>query len=164
MKHVDFGFTNNKLVYMCIPTLRFLVTTNTNTTTIEPNPFLIECPMVCELGLLFTFCGITKEMMSRGPQVADMKCRETTWLAVSIFTYGSPLYHHSLDPLSTHTQHELASRQHMGLAPCGTSQVLWKVIILIFEAFNHVVLKLLLIIEYLVGHYSFDPVSPWWVS
>jgi hypothetical protein len=29
-------------------------------------------------GLLSPFCGITKEMMSRGPQVADMECRETT--------------------------------------------------------------------------------------
>jgi hypothetical protein len=27
---------------------------------------------------LSPFCGITKEMMSRGPQVADMECRETT--------------------------------------------------------------------------------------
>jgi hypothetical protein len=27
---------------------------------------------------LSPFCGITKEIMSRGPQVADMKCRETT--------------------------------------------------------------------------------------
>jgi hypothetical protein len=35
----------------------------------------------------------------------------------------------------------------MGLAPCGTSQVLWQVITLIFEAFKHVVFKLLLIIE-----------------
>jgi hypothetical protein len=28
--------------------------------------------------MLSPFCGITKEMMSRGPQVADMECRETT--------------------------------------------------------------------------------------
>jgi hypothetical protein len=34
----------------------------------------------------------------------------------------------------------------MGLAPCGTSKVLWQVITLIFEAFKLVVLKLLLII------------------
>jgi hypothetical protein len=44
----------------------------------------------------------------------------------------------------------------MGLAPCCTSQVLWQVITLIFEAFKHVVLKLLLIIERLLGHYAFD--------
>ena len=28
--------------------------------------------------VLSPFCGITKEMMSRGPQVADMECREIT--------------------------------------------------------------------------------------
>jgi hypothetical protein len=28
--------------------------------------------------MLSPFCGITKEIMSRGPQVADMECRETT--------------------------------------------------------------------------------------
>jgi hypothetical protein len=28
--------------------------------------------------LLSPFCGITKEIMSRGPQVADMECREIT--------------------------------------------------------------------------------------
>jgi len=49
----------------------------------------------------------------------------------------------------------------MGLAPSGTSHVLWQVITLIFEAFKHVVLKLLLITEHLFGHYAFDPDSPW---
>jgi hypothetical protein len=28
--------------------------------------------------LLSPFCGITKEIMFRGPQVADMECREST--------------------------------------------------------------------------------------
>jgi hypothetical protein len=28
--------------------------------------------------LLSPFCGITKEIMSRGPHVADMECREIT--------------------------------------------------------------------------------------
>jgi hypothetical protein len=51
------------------------------------------------------------------------------------------------DPSSVHPPHQLASGRHMGLSPCGTSQVLWQVITLIFEAFKHVVLKLLLIIE-----------------
>jgi hypothetical protein len=60
-----------------------------------------------------------------------------------------------------HPPHQLAFGKHMGLAPCSTSQVLWQVITLIFEAFKHVVLKLLLIIERLLGHYAFDPVSPW---
>jgi hypothetical protein len=50
------------------------------------------------------------------------------------------------DPLSVHPPHQIASGRHMGLAPCGTSQVLWHVITLIFEAFKHVVFKLLLII------------------
>jgi hypothetical protein len=49
----------------------------------------------------------------------------------------------------------------MGLSPCSTSQVLWKVITLIFKAFKHVVFKLLLIIERLLGYYAFDPFSPW---
>jgi hypothetical protein len=70
------------------------------------------------------------------------------------------LYHHIL----IHCQcihHQLASGRKMGLAPCGTSQVLWQVITLIFKAFKHVVFKLLLIIERLLGHYAFDLVSPW---
>jgi hypothetical protein len=49
----------------------------------------------------------------------------------------------------------------MGLDPCDTIQVLWQIIILILKAFKHVVLELLLIIEFLLGHYAFDPVSPW---
>jgi hypothetical protein len=49
----------------------------------------------------------------------------------------------------------------MGLAPCGTSQVLWHVITLIFKAFKHVVFEILLIIEHMLGDYSFEPVSPW---
>jgi hypothetical protein len=73
----------------------------------------------------------------------------------------SPLYHHSLDPSSGHPPHQLASERHMGLVPCGTSQVLWQVITLIFEAFKHVVLKLFSIIECMLGHYAFDLISPW---
>jgi hypothetical protein len=65
------------------------------------------------------------------------------------------------DPLSVHPPHQLASGRQMGLAPCGTSQVLWQVITLIFKAFKHVVFELLLIIERLLGHYAFDLVSPW---
>jgi hypothetical protein len=64
------------------------------------------------------------------------------------------------DPLLAHPPHQLAFGRQMGLAPCGTSQVLWQVITLIFEAFKHVVFKLLFIIERLLGYYSFDPVSP----
>jgi hypothetical protein len=36
--------------------------------------YYYNCPLV----LLSPFCGITKEIMSRGPQVVDMECRETT--------------------------------------------------------------------------------------
>jgi hypothetical protein len=57
--------------------------------------------------------------------------------------------------------HTISLLEGMGLAPCGTSQVLWQVITLIFEAFKHVGLKLLLIIECMLGHYAFDHVSPW---
>jgi hypothetical protein len=64
------------------------------------------------------------------------------------------------DPLSAHPPHQPTSGRQMGLAPCGTSQVLWQVITLIFEAFKHV-FKLLLIIKCLLGHYAFDPVSSW---
>jgi hypothetical protein len=65
------------------------------------------------------------------------------------------------DPLLAHPPHQPASGRQMGLASCSTSQVLWQVITLIFEAFKHVVFKLLLIIERLLGHNAFDPVSPW---
>jgi hypothetical protein len=65
------------------------------------------------------------------------------------------------DPLSVHPPHQLASGRSMGLAPCGTSQVLWQVITLIFKAFKHVVFEILLFIEFKVGHYDFDHVSPW---
>jgi hypothetical protein len=65
------------------------------------------------------------------------------------------------DPLLVHPPHQLASGRNMGLAPCGTSQVLWQVITLIFKAFKHVGFELLLIMECLLGCYAFDPVSPW---
>jgi hypothetical protein len=68
----------------------------------------------------------------------------------------SPLF----DPLSVHPLHQLSSGRHMGLVPCGTSQVLWQVITLIFEGFKHVVFKILLIIEHMLGNYDFDHVSP----
>jgi hypothetical protein len=67
----------------------------------------------------------------------------------------------TFDPFSVHPPHQLASGRQMGLAPCGTSQVLWQVITLIFKAFKHVVFELLLIIEHMLGHYAFDLVSPW---
>jgi hypothetical protein len=57
--------------------------------------------------------------------------------------------------------HQLAYGRHMVLAPCGTSQVLWQVITLIFKAFKDVVFEMILIIENLLGHYAFDPISPW---
>jgi hypothetical protein len=65
------------------------------------------------------------------------------------------------DPSSLHPPHPLTYRRHMGLASCGTSQVLWQLITLILEAFKHVVFKIILIIECLLGHYYFDLVSPW---
>ena len=64
------------------------------------------------------------------------------------------------DPLSAHPPHHLASGRQMGLAPCGTSQVLWQAITLIFKAFKNVVFELILIIERLLGHYTVDLVSP----
>jgi hypothetical protein len=65
------------------------------------------------------------------------------------------------DTLSVHSPQQLPYRRQMGLSSCGTSQVLWQVITQIFEEFKHVVFKLLLIIERMLGHYSFDLVSPW---
>jgi hypothetical protein len=38
--------------------------------------------------MLSPFCGITKEMMSQGPQVAVMKCRETTCVGFLLFYLG----------------------------------------------------------------------------
>jgi len=72
-----------------------------------------------------------------------------------------PILSPHFDPLSVHPPHQPTSRRKMGLSPCGTSQVLWQVITLIFEAFKHVVFKLFFIIERLLGHYVFDPISPW---
>jgi hypothetical protein len=46
-------------------------------------------------------------------------------------------------PLSVHPPHQLASRKQMGLVPCGTSQVMWQVITLIFKEFKDVVFELL---------------------
>jgi len=54
------------------------------------------------------------------------------------------------DPLSAHPPHQPTSGRQMGLSPCGTSQVLWQVITLIFEVFRHVVFKLFLVIELLL--------------
>jgi hypothetical protein len=65
------------------------------------------------------------------------------------------------DPLSVHPPYHLAYGRHMSLAPCDTSKVLWQVITLIFEPFKHVVFKLLLIIEFLLGNYAFNYVLPW---
>jgi hypothetical protein len=72
-----------------------------------------------------------------------------------------PTLSQHFDPLSVHPPHQPSSGKHMGLSLCNTSHVLWQVITLILEAFKHVVLNLLLIIEPLLGHYSFDPISLW---
>jgi hypothetical protein len=65
------------------------------------------------------------------------------------------------DPFPGHPPHQLVSGRQMNLSPCGTSQVLWQLITIIFEAFKHVVFKPLFIIECLLGHYDFNHVSPW---
>jgi hypothetical protein len=76
------------------------------------------------------------------------------WSVERLHDQQYPLAHtksHSIttfDPLSAHPPHQLASGRQKGLAPCGTSQVLWQVITLIFKAFEHVVFELLLIIEH----------------
>jgi hypothetical protein len=44
--------------------------------------------------LLSPICGITKEIMSRGPKVTDMECQESTWPTVSICTDGDPSHQH----------------------------------------------------------------------
>ena len=41
------------------------------------------------------FPGKTKEMMSRGPQVADMEYQNTTWPAMSTCTDKYPPHHHN---------------------------------------------------------------------
>jgi hypothetical protein len=84
------------------------------------------------------------------------------WSAERLHDQQCPLAHTeartvtTFDPLSAHPAHQPASRRQKGLAPCGTSQVLWQVITLIFKAFQHVVFELLLIIERLLGHYGFE--------
>jgi len=43
------------------------------------------------ISLVIPILWINKEIMSRGPQVEDMECQETTTLAMSICTDGDPL-------------------------------------------------------------------------
>jgi hypothetical protein len=50
---------------------------------------------LCEKFLLSPFCGITKEMMFQGPQVADMEYQETTRPTMSTCTDGDPPHHHN---------------------------------------------------------------------
>ena len=80
--------------------------------------------------------------------------------SVHLHIWKPALSTHS-DPLSMHPPHQLASGRMMVLAPCGTSHVLWQVINIIFNSFKHVVFEILLIIEHMLGDYSFEPVSPW---
>jgi hypothetical protein len=55
--------------------------------TYEPVFFFLSCYP--------PFLGITKEMMSQGPQVADMECRGIDRLMMSTYTDGDPLHHHT---------------------------------------------------------------------
>jgi hypothetical protein len=46
------------------------------------------------LGLVIPILWITKEIISRGPQVANMECRETTLPAVPFCIDGKPTHYH----------------------------------------------------------------------
>jgi hypothetical protein len=77
------------------------------------------------------------------------------------FHIWKPALSPHMDPSSDNPPHRIYFVNNLGLDPCGTSQVLWQLMTLIFEAFKHVVLEFLLIIKRLLGHYAFDHVSPW---
>jgi hypothetical protein len=77
------------------------------------------------------------------------------------FHIRKPTLSPHFESLSVHPPHQLAYRRQMSLAPCGTSQVLWQVITLIFKEFKHVIFELLLNLERMLGHYTYDLVSPW---
>jgi hypothetical protein len=87
------------------------------------------------------FIGITKEMMSRGPQVADMEYRETASPAVSTCTNRDLLHHHK-----SQVHHE--DIHHISLVPedIRSSSMRYKPgiivsVISIFEAFEIVAFK-----------------------
>jgi hypothetical protein len=75
--------------------------------------------------LVIPILWITKEIMSQGPQVADMECRETTWSAIP--------FAHMENPLTTTNGHSFADDIHHiswlseGSGPCSMryKSVLW---------------------------------------
>jgi len=108
--------------------------------------------------------GITKEMMSHGPQVADMEYRETAWPVVSTCTDRDPLHHHSSRVIMRVSTTSIGFRKTLGLAPWGTSQVLWWVSFQYLRHLSLLHLLLLLIMWHLLGHYALCPISPWWLT
>jgi hypothetical protein len=77
--------------------------------------------------------------MSRGPQVADMECRETTWLAVSFCIDGDPSHHRGGRRFSDVIHH--TSWLLEGSGPCSMryKSCIMVSMISIFEAFEYVV-------------------------
>jgi hypothetical protein len=60
--------------------------------------------------------GVTKEIMSRGPQVVDMECREPDGQSIALegpfFSLMHPTHHQQ-----QHPPHRPGSHKAMGLAP-----------------------------------------------
>jgi hypothetical protein len=80
---------------------------------------------------------------------------------VSTYTDGDPLHHHT-----SLIHHD--GIHHINLLPedNGSCSMRYKSgivvsVTLILEAFEYVALKLLLIMERLLGHYAFGLISPW---
>ena len=103
-------------------------------------------------------------MMSLGPQVTDMEYRETTWPTMSTCTNRDPPHHHNSMFVMTTSTTSVGLRKTLGLAPGGTSQVLWWVSFQYLRHLSFLHLLLLLIMWHLLGHYALCPVSPWWLT
>jgi len=69
------------------------------------------------------------------------------------------LHHHSSPTTEQYPQHR--PKKTAGLAPCGNKSGIMVSVILVLEAFEHVAKNPFLIMERLLGIYTFCLVSPW---
>ena len=102
--------------------------------------------------------------MYRGPQVVDMEYWETTWPTMSTCIDRGPLHHYSSRVIVTLSTTSVGFWKTLGLAPWGTSQVLWWVSFQYMRHLSLLHLLLLLIMWHLLEHYVLFPISPWWLT
>ena len=80
---------------------------------------LLNCTLVSP------FCGITKDSMPQGPQVADMECRETAWPVVSTYIDGDPSHHHRGQDFQDGIHHTIWISEGSGPCSMRYKSVLW---------------------------------------